>query len=541
MPALVKRIIHSEMAKIFYSAIENKTVRPYYFMGRSEPWPDEENPPTPESGAIYENTLRNDFVRFHAINSADISLMANRVNWVSGTVYDMFDTRYSENYVAPSGATSIYECHMFVVTDDYNVYKCIDNNYNEPSTIKPTSVSSGYEGPLADGYIWKYMKTLSLYERNRLMSSEYYPVSDPITAGSYDGQVNWEIVDGGRGYNPAFTSIVVSGSNGGQGAVLNPVIDGNGTIVNVVAVDRGTGYSTVEIEVVNTEDPLPGNFLPAEIRGIVDVVNLESAQVNVQLSAVPGEISCVYVNTPGLFYDETTTLEIVGDGTGAIVSPVIAANGAINSVLIQNRGQDYSYAELVITDGGLENGSGFTYDIIISPIKGHGASIVEESYASTIVFYAEDLDISINDFILENDYRQVGLIINPHNFDVVTNGYLFNGELGTSCYTLYDESIIKENYEVNQIIYTIIDSERKELRIIAIEDGKLFVQLMDRLELEVGQIIRDGDSSTILFTISALLEPTVDKNSGQIIFIDNKKPFSKNVDQLANIRSYLRF
>lgn len=46
-----------------------------------------------------------------------------------------------QDNIAYSGATSIYASNFYVLTDDFNVYKCLYNN-KSPSIIKPSGTSN---------------------------------------------------------------------------------------------------------------------------------------------------------------------------------------------------------------------------------------------------------------------------------------------------------------------------------------------------------------------------------------------------------------
>jgi len=75
---------------------------------------------------------------------------------------------------------------FYVITDEYNVYKCLGNNSGAASTIKPTSTSTaaGVSETTADSYQWKYMFTLSSNDIERFYTSSWIPVK---TLNSNDG------------------------------------------------------------------------------------------------------------------------------------------------------------------------------------------------------------------------------------------------------------------------------------------------------------------------------------------------------------------
>ena len=95
---------------------------------------------------------------------------------------------------------------FFVVTEDFNVYKCMYNNHGAQSTVMPSSIntSAGVSETTADGYKWKYMYSISAANDFKFITTSFIPVkrlrTDDFTnlganAGEIadDGSNQWEI------------------------------------------------------------------------------------------------------------------------------------------------------------------------------------------------------------------------------------------------------------------------------------------------------------------------------------------------------------
>lgn len=81
----------------------------------------------------------------------------------------------------PSGATGplsgTNQQPYYVVTPQMNVYKCIGNNGGGISTVQPTSIlTAALPAALSDGYIWKYMYTISTLDQEQFYTSNWIPV-----------------------------------------------------------------------------------------------------------------------------------------------------------------------------------------------------------------------------------------------------------------------------------------------------------------------------------------------------------------------------
>lgn len=59
---------------------------------------------------------------------------------------------------------------FYVVTDDFNVYKCLDNNNGALSTVKPTGTPVEAI-KTSDGYVWKFLYNVPVALRNKFLSN----------------------------------------------------------------------------------------------------------------------------------------------------------------------------------------------------------------------------------------------------------------------------------------------------------------------------------------------------------------------------------
>nr|BCU99863.1 MAG: hypothetical protein CM15mV30_1670 [uncultured marine virus] len=106
------------------------------------------------------------------VNTADVSHAIVRRNWTSGTTYDAYQHDYSSSNTANSGATSLSAATFYVLTEDFNVYKVIDNDGNTASTVKPTGTGTGII-TTGDGYKWKFMYTISASDAIKFLSTDF--------------------------------------------------------------------------------------------------------------------------------------------------------------------------------------------------------------------------------------------------------------------------------------------------------------------------------------------------------------------------------
>ena len=225
-----------------FSEAANTTM--YLFVGKNTTFPDDNNPPTPvNSTANIEFTPWRDMFGAKRVQSTDVTHAIERYNWTSGTVYDAYDDQ----------DTNLVDDDFYVLTEDYNVYKCLFNAGGTASTTKPTGVST-LQFTTADGYIWKYMYTVSTSNALKFLTNDYIPIQ---TLTSDDGSDQWDVqaaavngaihvikvTAGGSGYATA-PAVTITGD--GTGATANSTIVAN-VVTAVTVTNIGTGYTRATV------------------------------------------------------------------------------------------------------------------------------------------------------------------------------------------------------------------------------------------------------------------------------------------------------
>ena len=83
--------------------------------------------------------------------------------------------------------------------------------------------------------------------------------------------------------------------------------------------------------------------------------------------------------------------------------------------------------------------------------------------------------------------------------------------------------------------------------VAAVETGKLLLQIKDEYVPAEDDVYDKVDANSVVINSSiltvpdAITPPTVDRFSGQMLFIDNRAPFKTLLNQIANIRTLIKF
>lgn len=255
--SIFKQKFKKTIADAIYQEVTSQTATYYHWLGKENTWTDflspfipsstTDIPGAPSENFRYELHVRRDLLTAKKIKPSDVSYVVRRIDWTSNTVYDMYDDAYETvtgyGYgPAYSGATRLEDANFYVLTTDYNVYKCIDNANNSPSTFMPSGTTPEIFST-SDGYKWKFMYSIPVSLRNRFLSSSFMPVSTALKAQFYSsGSINnISLENGGGNYNPATTIAVITGDGYKES---NPYL-----LSTLTLVDAGDNYSSVAITV----------------------------------------------------------------------------------------------------------------------------------------------------------------------------------------------------------------------------------------------------------------------------------------------------
>lgn len=340
----------------------------------------------------------------------------------------------------------------------------------------------------------------------------------------------------GAGYSAAPTITVTE--SGASGAVLAfttskseakllPILD-NGQIVGTIAENPGIGYSTATIAVSGDGDD-------AELIADLNVGNIASLQANNEILTTPGTIDAIKMVSGGYGYG-VANIAIQGDGTGATATASInTATGRITKITVTNPGSGYTFANVVITG----NGKGAVARAIMPPFGGHGKNAPDELFARTLLFYS-NVSTDLNQGVaVNNDYRQLGIIKNPRGYGLDTR---FTGVIGSACFIVQaniNTSVFPRDTDVT-VTRTIggTDFDRR-YRVVAVSASSALLQSLDNDTPQINDIFTNAGGQS--FTASSVGNPTVDKYSGQLMFIDNKAGFTPSADETVTLRTVIQF
>lgn len=425
---LVTTNFNVESAASFVSSFANNDY--FVFAGKHTPYSGgDSNLTTPNNSVestnldVYDNMI---FAK--RIAATDVVHVIPKYIWSSNTYYDKYDHRDGD----------LFTKRFYTVVDEsteYNVYKCLFNASNTTSNSNSTVAPStkGLDAIImGDGYIWKYMYSISKTQYDKFSTTSYVPViaNTTVEAGATEGTIEViDIVSEGRGYDNYISSgvfrtadLVVGGDNTAYGAPED-------------AVAEDDYYRGCVIKITSSSAGAAGQY-----KRIVDYRGVGGQKFFLLDSAfqVPPAAGDEYEVYPYVYVWGDGTESTIAEGRAIISS---TSSNSIVEIEMLNVGEGYRYGEsypgqaadvlpvtinsvfidLPASVSGSANFIAAQLQPILSPPGGHGSNPLVELGARRVCISTKFANNEGSTIPTQNDFRQVGILKNPlyTNVDII--------------------------------------------------------------------------------------------------------------------------
>lgn len=520
----------------------------YMYVGRSQPWADDTQPPPDASSDRGLREIWDDMIMLRRVRPGDVCEGVRRVVWTEDTVYSEYDD-----------AADLQDQDFFVVTQpENNIYICVDNNEGAPSTQKPTHRDENVVEE-SDGYKWKYISTVSASLANKFILNDYIAISqdqETFEAANPGSIEHIKVEASGSGYRP---NASIANSN-----EIPVFIQGNGTQVYTatasVSVIQGSITSISLFTGGSGYFYGPGVEFPVAIRQVTPNGTVQNAY-GVATTNLDGEIDSVELKISGSGYQSGLVTLVQSSAEG--YAETNEDGEIINAeVRIGRSGDDFFKATGVIV---AEEGSGGSVIPVVSPTGGFGANQFRQLYSHYALISVEVDTVDVLNQLSISDFRRVGLIIDPVEY--IDNPLSSDGLLDSDGGNLYDSdgeiegtvltadtvdakhkvvlsgdntSFVEDETIIGETSGTIgLNSTKFQTDAIRVSIDDSYISA-DDLEFEVGEQIR-GLTSGATGTVASFTPPGVEKYSGQILHINNIEPIVRNDDQRILVTFVLRY
>ncbi len=222
------------------------------------------------------------------VTSSNTRRLVRKVNWVQGSTYDYY--RHDYNPTNPSQVTNsnrLYDANYYVVNSEFRVYICLDNGTATGISTTPsasldeptfTDVEPSRAGTSGDGYLWKYLYTISPSDIVKFEATAFMPVPLNWSSNTEDALVRDNAVDGsikvatitdrGAGVGPVgatrYANVPIKGD--GTGAECTIVTTNDQRVDSITITNQGSGYTYGNVDLT------AGNVPTGTTRPTFDVI-----------------------------------------------------------------------------------------------------------------------------------------------------------------------------------------------------------------------------------------------------------------------------
>lgn len=467
--------------------------------------------PDPTDDFLYLNSYQDNILGVKKLSSSDVVRVIPKINWSNGRRYEMYRHDYSVYNLTPvTSSTRLYDSYYYIVNSEYKVYICI-NNGSSPSNQNKGVIST--QEPLhtdlapkkeTDGYVWKYLYTLSPADVLKFDSTDYISVPNDWTSTSNAeisrirdnavfGKIETILIESQSQYNYTGTLTGVPIKGDGTGGTASITFDDQSRPVSVDVTNGGSGYT----------------FATLDLDSIIPSLSATKAIFNVIIPPPGGHGKDIYTEL----------------GT--------------HRVLI------YSRIENSSTDPDFIIGNQFSRIGIIKDLSSYGTNNIPFNYNTGSGTYAVRLTTNsisepIDSLITQTNTGAIGNLV---SFDITTQvlkyikprtNYIDMYSSGGNLIFDYKYSNTTSGIQTTTN-YSSTDFDSSS---ITIENSTYSIDTTFQ-----GSSISIGTNTYYLGQnfINGMATPDINTKSGEIIYVDNRESVTRSSQQREDIKIVLEF
>jgi len=255
-----------------------------------------------------------------------------------------------------------------------------------------------------------------------------------------------------------------------------------------------------------------------------------------------GTISRLILTAGGAGYSNTnTTISITGSGTSANATANVNANGNVIAITLNDRGSGYLRNNNRVMVVG--SGANATIRTVLSPYGGHGFNPARELGANAVMISVKIGEVDSTEdgkITANNDFRQLGVLLNPHKYGENTAVTTANANIAVTMVTQIvltsGPSYLKDElvYQGNSVANATFSANVSDVFTNAIETSHRHGTIIP------GDLLI-GNTSGISRTVVHSTNPDLDEESGDLVYTENRAPVTRTVGQAEFIKIVLNF
>lgn len=463
----------------------------YVIAGNPFTWADESEPPEVLNTDADITACRSALIVGVKIDTDDIVPVVNRNTWTTDIVYDQYDpTKDLESLI------------YYIINSNRDVYKCLFNNNAAQSNVEPTAKTTS-PFALADGYIWKYLYTISEADETKFGSASYIVLTpnSSITSAAIAGTIDaYEMVSSNTGFYSAETGTITGILSTTQFKIDNSANAASNTFGgSAIYISDGTGAGSIR-SIRNSSANSSGKYVTTA-------------------SDITLDLTSEYYISPAVTID--------GDGADATAIAIVN-NSIVEKVLTVGRGVGYTAANVTIS---INPAFGISAQArpLISNLTGHGANVNIELISKKLAISSTFTPGIHTDLPSGIDYRQLAVIMAPWSPSLVlanAETVSFATKLTTNGSFSSGDNVVGETSGAKGTVYTANSTVTKVVGVSGTFANGEFLTC---------------NSTNETSQITHVAERDVDKNSGQVVYYSNFEPINRSNTSSENVRLVIDF
>jgi hypothetical protein len=464
--------------------------------------------PNPTDNLEYSTHYKDTSLFGKKITSSNIRRIIRKITWTSNTSYEMYRHDYSiQNPTPNSNSSRLYDSNYYVINSDFRVYICIDNgssgtnlkgnkSQDEPTFTDLEPSAAGISG---DGYVWKYLFSVSPSDIIKFDSTEYVAVPNDwetsidsqivsIRENGNSGSTNPNqikkvyIANGGSGYSSGVVDILGDGSGGRVSIIVNS----SGSIISTQVIAGGFGYTW----------------------GIVDLGSLQPG------GSLPNPAKLIPIIPPS-------------KGHGYNIYPELGTDKVLVYARFDDSTKDFPTDTKFAQVGIIKNPTTFSSDTVV---------FTENQYSSLGSIKLDSIDGT----------PIIGQEITQTVTGGTARGYVASYDSETMVLKYFQDRSLYFGNNVDQTDYNTVTSDSKVLSFSS--SGGSITPFAGSIDTDFGSPTPTNKFSVgskvidlgVTFT-AGLANPEINKKTGDIIYIDNRPLVTRDIRQKEDIKIILEF
>lgn len=534
MKSIITKDFGVAQSKWFEDIISYPLANVYVMLGKALPWNSLETIEAPNDNTQYKNDCLNSGIVMKRITSNDLQPVVPRVDWTSGTLY------YSYHQTANLYNKSV---ESQIGSGNVNVSISLAN------TVVGNGINFTTASPLvsAGSLIRVSNETREVVRVNT--AGDYLMVNTNFSS-AYTNENVYKVTTSTTTYsNPFYVRNSVdqifkcmSNSTTGTTSTYMPQINLDGQLPENPYIETADGYKWKYMYSIPTG--LKNKFFTDKYMPVLR----ESVVYD---NAKSGRIDIINILNGGSTYYSSGTISnyaiatVVGDGTGASVTVDVTA-GVITGIHILDGGQNYSYATIVLSDP-LKVSGGVTASLeaVISPQYGHGWDAARELGASDIMLSVDFTgDVSGYYPIMSDgtdDFRRVCLIKDPKT----ATGIYATNTIYSMFTTMYVSNTATDfGHDANVFVGASYETATMTAKVVHFATGNNIIyvnNIQGDIANSATKTLYQQNLSSAVAQIYSVVVPTINILTGEIIYIENRSPIVRNINQTETVKLVLEF